>query len=116
MRDLANVKLIHFADLKRDLPGQIRSIPAFLDIDVAPNTMAAILLHCSFNYMKENASASVPLGDAFWEGGAKTFIYKGTNGRWREQLGRDVSERYLARAERELGHDCARWLAHGSLG
>ncbi len=116
MRDLANVKLIHFADLKRDLPGQIRSIPAFLDIDVAPNTMAAILLHCSFSYMKENASASVPLGGAFWEGGAKTFIYKGTNGRWREQLGRDVSERYLARAERELGHDCARWLAHGSLG
>ncbi len=116
LRDLANVKLIHFADLKRDLPGQIRDIAAFLDIDVAPDTMEAALLHCSFDYMKENASNSVPLGGAFWDGGAKTFIHKGTNGRWRDQLGDDISERYLARAERELGHDCARWLAQGSPG
>lgn len=116
LRDLANVKLIHFADLKSDLPGQIRDIAAFLDIDVAPDTMETILLHCSFDYMKENASDTVPLGGAFWDGGAKTFIHKGTNGRWRDQLDVEVSERYLARVERELGHDCARWLAQGSLG
>ncbi len=116
LRDLANVRLIHFADLKRDLPGQIRDIAAFLDIDLAPDTMETVLHHCSFDYMKENASDTVPLGGAFWDGGAKTFIHKGTNGRWRDQLDDEVSERYLARAERELGQDCARWLAQGSLG
>lgn len=116
LRDLANVKLLHFADLKRDLPGQLRDIAAFLDIEVAPDTMDDILHHCSFEYMKEHAPESVPLGGAFWDGGAKTFIHKGTNGRWRNELGAEVSERYLSRAEQELGQDCARWLAQGSLG
>ena len=29
---------------------------------------------------------SVPLGGAFWDGGAQTFINKGVNGRWRDML------------------------------
>jgi aryl sulfotransferase len=116
VRDLPNVKLVHFADLKRDLPGQIREIAQFLQIDVAPETMEDILHHCSFDYMKENASASVPLGGAFWEGGAQTFIHKGVNGRWRDELSAEVSDRYLALAQQELGRECAQWLAEGTKG
>lgn len=115
IRDLPNVKLVHFADLKRDLPGQIRAIADFLDIGIAPETMDDILWHCSFEYMKSHATASVPLGGAFWDGGAKTFIHKGRNGRWIDELSSDVSGRYAARAEEELGRDCARWLAEGTL-
>ncbi len=115
LRDLANVKLVHFADLKADLHGQISDIATFLEIDVTSGTMRNIQHHCSFDYMKENASESVPLGGAFWDGGAKTFIHKGTNGRWRDELDDEVSDRYLVRAEQELGQDCARWLAQGSL-
>lgn len=116
IRDLPNVKLAHFADLKRDLPGQIKDIADFLDIEVSDETMKTILYHCSFDYMKSNASAAVPLGGAFWDGGAQTFIHKGVNGRWRDELGADVSQRYLARAEEELGAECARWLAEGAQG
>ena len=36
--------------------------------------------------MKANATKSVPLGGAFWEGGAQTFVHKGNNGRWRDIL------------------------------
>ncbi len=116
LRDRANVKLVHFADLKRDLLGQTAAIAAFLDIEVEPDTMKKVLHHASFDYMKNHATASVPLGGAFWDGGAKTFIHKGTNGRWRDDLDASVSERYLARAQKELGRDCAGWLAQGSLG
>jgi len=35
----------------------------------------AILEHCSFDYMKQHATKSVPLG-AVWDGGAQTFIYR----------------------------------------
>lgn len=115
IRDLPNVKLIHFADLKRDLPGQIRAIAEFLDIEVSDELMDDVLLHCSFDYMKQNATASVPLGGAFWDGGAKTFIHKGQNGRWKDELKAKVSDRYLARAEQELGRDCAEWLANGTV-
>ncbi len=115
IRNLPNVKLVHFADMKRDLPGQIKAIADFLDIKIAPETMDDILQHCSFDYMKAHASASVPLGGAFWDGGASTFIHKGQNGRWVDELSPDVSDRYTARAEQELGQECARWLADGTL-
>ena len=36
--------------------------------------------------MKKNGAKSVPLGGAFWEGGADTFINKGTDGRWKDLL------------------------------
>ena len=63
--------------LKDDMPGEIRRIAAFLEIPIDEATWEAILEHCSFDYMKANATASVPLGGAFWDGGAETFIHKG---------------------------------------
>ncbi len=114
IRDLPNVLLLHYADLKADMPGHIRRIAAFLDIPVDDATWPAIVEHCSFAYMKAHASASVPLGGAFWEGGAETFVHKGTNGRWRDTLSADEIAAYEAKALAELGPECARWLAGGS--
>jgi aryl sulfotransferase len=116
VRNLPNVMLVHFADLKKDLPGQVAAIAEFLDIDIAPGSLPAILEHCSFDYMKNNATESVPLGGAFWEGGAKSFIHKGENGRWRDVLSDDLNKRYLERVARELDPDCAAWLQNGTMG
>ena len=115
IRDLPNVLPLHFAALKEDMDGQIRRIASFLEIEVDPATWDAIIEHCSFAYMKKNAAKSVPLGGAFWDGGAQTFMHKGTNGRWRDTLTADDNQRYEARVVRELGEDCARWLATGKL-
>jgi hypothetical protein len=38
---------------------------------------------------------------------------KGTNGRWAETLTPEDVAEYEARAVRELGSECARWLATG---
>ncbi len=115
IRHLPNVMLLHFADLKRDMPGQMRRIAAFLDIDIDEARWPAIVEYCSFDWMKRNATQSVPLGGAFWDGGAETFIHKGVNGRWADTLTREDSADYEARAERELGAACARWLAGGGM-
>jgi aryl sulfotransferase len=113
IRDLPNVHMVHFNNLKRDMPGEIRRIGAFLGIPVDPSQWDAILMHCSFDYMKENATKSTPLGGIFWDGGAETFIHKGTNGRWRDVLTAEDVDRYERRARAELGDECARWLATG---
>lgn len=63
--------------------------------------------------MKRHAARSVPLGGAFWDGGAEVFINKGVNGRWREVLTAAESAEYERRAVAELGADCAGWLATG---
>ena len=65
--------------------------------------------------MKKNATKSVPLGGAFWDGGAETFINKGVNGRWTETLNDEDIAAYEAHAEKELGTACARWLASGEM-
>jgi aryl sulfotransferase len=113
IRELPNVLMLHFADLKRDMPGQIRRVAEFLDIEIDESKWDAILEHCSFDYMKANATKSVPLGGAFWEGGAKTFVHKGKNGRWRDVLSAEDVARYEQACADELGAECARWFAEG---
>lgn len=113
-RDLPNVRLVHFNEMKKDLPGSIRAIAAFLEIPIDEATFPAIVAHCSFDYMKSHAEEVSPLGGALWNGGAKTFINKGTNGRWRDMLTADDIARYDAKVRAELGEDCARWLAGGA--
>lgn len=114
IRDLPNVMLLHYADLKADLPGQIRQIAAFLDIAVDEARWPDIVTHCGFDFMKRNAALAAPLGGTLWDGGAETFIHKGVNGRWRDELtARDCAE-YEAMARDQLGAECAAWLAGGT--
>ena len=111
--ELPNVLFIHFSELKRDMPGEMRRIAKFLDITINESRWPAILEYCSFDWMKKNAVKSVPLGGAFWDAGAEVFINKGVNGRWKDKLTDAESSAYEARAVRELGAECARWLAGG---
>jgi len=115
IKDLPNVMFIHFSNLKSDMGGEIRKIASYLDIEIDESKWEDILLHCSFDYMKENATQSVPLGGAFWEGGAKTFINKGVNGRWKDLLSAEESEKYERIASEKLPSECAHWLATGEL-
>ena len=104
---------LHFADLKRDLPGQMREIATFLEISLDEEAFAAAVRHCSFDYMKAHAEKSAPDNGRLFKGGARTFIHKGTNGRWRDVLTAEDCRRYEAMAEERLGRPCARWLAEG---
>ncbi|WP_340691779.1 sulfotransferase domain-containing protein [Hyphomonas sp.] len=113
IRDLPNVMMIHFADLKRDMPGEMRKIAAFLDIDIDEARWDTIVEYCTFDWMKANATKSVPLGGAFWDAGAEVFINKGVNGRWKDTLTADDNARYDAMARSELGDACAQWLQTG---
>ena len=115
IRDLPNIKLIHFNDMKADLAGSIRQIADFLDIEPDPATFAKIVEHCTFDYMKSHAELAAPRGGIMWNGGATTFINKGTNGRWRDVLTAAEVRAYEAKALKELGPACAKWLAHGKL-
>lgn len=114
IRDLPNLYLVHFNDLKADLPGEIRRLAAFLGVELDEATLPAILDHCSIEWMRAHGNQTVPLGGAIFDGGAERFLHKGTNGRWRDTLTPEDVARYEAAALRELGPDCAAWLAQGA--
>lgn len=113
IRHLPNVLFVHFADLKRDLPGQMRRVAAFLGTPIDEVRWTEIVEFCSFDWMKRHATKSVPLGGAFWDAGAQVFINRGVNGRWAQTLTPDDVTDYETRALRELGDACAAWLATG---
>jgi aryl sulfotransferase len=110
-RHLPNILFVHFANLKRDLPAEIRRIAGFLEIPIDADRFPTILRRCSFEYMKESADLLLP--GEFWEGGASTFFHKGSNGRWRDVLTREDVAHYDALVADRLPPDCARWLETG---
>lgn len=114
-RDLPNVHMLHFRELKDDMEGEIRRIAEFLDIDVPDDAWPRILEHCSFEYMKANADQVAPRGGAYWDEGGKVFIHRGVDGRWQDVLPEEENRRYEALAVDKLGPECAHWLATGEL-
>jgi aryl sulfotransferase len=113
IRNLPNMMMVHFDVLKRRMPEEMRRIAKFLDIPIDESKWDVIVEHCTFDWMKEHGEKIVPLGGVMWKGGTKTFINKGTNGRWKETLTAAESAEYEAKALAELGPECAHWLATG---
>lgn len=113
IRNLPNLMMVHFDVLKRHMPAEIRRIAAFLDISIDESKWDTIVEHCTFDWMREHGEKIVPLGGAMWVDGVKSFMNKGTNGRWKETLTAAESAEYEAKALAELGPECAHWLATG---
>ena len=113
LRDLPNLYLLHYQNLKDDLPGRVADIADYLGIEVDPETMARAVEHASFGHMKARSNEMFP--GLPLVGGGDTFINKGTNGRWRDVLSAVEIAEYEAQARDKLGPDCAAWLATGKL-
>jgi aryl sulfotransferase len=82
--DEPNVLFVHYNDMKSDLEGSMRGVAAFLGIEIDEARWPALVEQCTFASMK---ARSEEIGDfAPFVGGADTFLYKGTNDRWRGVL------------------------------
>lgn len=115
-RRLPNIKLVHYGDCLADLESEMRGIAEFLDIEISERDWPRLVHACRFDTVRANPERVINETHAgfAWEGGAKTFINKGTNGRWREFLSPDELKLYDAAVARTLSPDCARWLEFGS--
>ena len=51
--------------------------------------------------------------DMIFKGGLKSFVFKGTNGRWRGVLTADELAAYDRRLAGAVPPECAAWLAQG---
>jgi aryl sulfotransferase len=108
--DEPNVLFVHYDDLKADLDGEMRRVAAFLDIPVDESRWPDQVGACTFDGMKSRADEIAPFEEHF-VGGADTFLYKGTNGRWRDVLTPEELVAYDAAVAKWLTPECATWLA-----
>jgi aryl sulfotransferase len=103
---------VHYADLKADLAGEMRRIAAFLELEPPASLWPAVVERCTFEAMRARPAE---IG-SFWnfEGGAQSFLFKGTNGRWRDVLTPAEVSAYVRRVAEILPADAAEWLEGGS--
>ena len=79
----ANMLLVHYADMKADLAGEVARIARYLEIVPPPAVMDEIVAAAQFEAMKTQGEALMPGAEFAWVDGAKTFLHKGVNGRWK---------------------------------
>jgi aryl sulfotransferase len=108
-RDEANIVLIHYDDLSRDLPGQMRGLAEQLDIVVPEHKWPALVEAASFATMRARADELAPNPNGVLKSNAQ-FFRRGSSGGGRDVLSTGEVERYLARAGQLASPDMLAWL------
>jgi len=113
-RHLPNIELIHYADLRADLEGQMRKIAAYLEIHVPEARWPDVVHRCRFETVKADPTKVIhEMHKVVFVDEGRAFIHKGTNGRWKDVLDDEEIALYHAAMEKRLPPDCARWLEEG---
>jgi aryl sulfotransferase len=112
-RHRSNVLLVHYNDLKADLPGEMRRAADFLGIPVRPDAWPRLVDAAGFDATRRDGEVLMGSVAASFQGGAARFFHEGTNGRWRGVVREGDLALYDAKVEAELSLACARWVAHG---
>ena len=115
-RSLPNLLFLHYNDMRADHAGAVRRIAAFIEHPLSDEEVDRIVEATSFKAAKKRAAAEDEETKAEprqFAGGESAFIYKGTNGRWRDVLDAQELELYEAAKRRILPPDAARWLEEG---
>ncbi len=116
-RDEPNVHLMHYNDLSAAPADEIGRLANFLEIDATDDQVAAVAAATQIDAMRARAldveAANGGPGKGLFTGGVAAFIYKGTNGRWRDVLTPAELAQYDEQAAR-LDPAFRRWLESGS--
>ncbi|HAD26655.1 MAG TPA: sulfotransferase [Alphaproteobacteria bacterium] len=115
-RQLPNILMVHYSDLKNDLAGEMRRIADFLDIAVREDLWPALVDAARFENMKANADQLAPDAEAgIWQDNSG-FFNKGKSGQWADLLGDEALAAYQGEMQARLEPELAHWLEHGRLG
>jgi aryl sulfotransferase len=114
-RELPNILMVHYNDMKTDLEGEMRRVAAYLEIEPADDAWPRLVEACTFGSMKERAKKIIANAEVGFVGGTDTFFYKGTNQRWRGLLSDEDLALYPEAVERTLSPEAGEWLEKGRL-
>ena len=112
---LPNILFVHYADLLADLGGEIQRIADFLAIPLPTTALPAVCEAVTLDSMRRRAKAEDTGINQVWHGGADTFFFQGTNGRWREVLSAAELALYEEKAVGMLTPECRTWLEQGRV-
>jgi aryl sulfotransferase len=109
-RELPNLHLFHYANLKSDLGGEMRRLAGLLEIDVAEERWAALIKAATFESMKRNADQLAPeVNNGAWLNNSQ-FFHKGTSGQWADVLSKENLDLYDQVKVDRMGPELTEWM------
>jgi aryl sulfotransferase len=113
-RDLPNIHVFHYSDMKRDLKGSIAAMAAALNVDLDEPALDAMTAAASFANMKSNAEQFAPeSGTGMWKQ-ESGFFANGRNAQWKDLLTESDLAAFDGRLNEQLPPDQAQWLLNGN--
>lgn len=112
IRDRPNVVLLHYADLKGDLEGQMRGLAQRLAIAVPEARWPSLIEAAGFESMRARADELVPNASRHVFKDNRRFFASGRIGQWRSLLDYNDLVRYHARVAELASPDLADWVHH----
>lgn len=112
-RDLPNIHLFHYADMKRDLRGAVQRLSGLLGYDHDDAFLDRVAEAATFANMKGNAAMYAPSANrGIWKEDAN-FFESGSSNKWKGVLTQDTLDVYAARMNELLAPEARRWLEYG---
>jgi aryl sulfotransferase len=112
VRELPNVVMLHYDDLKADLGGQMRELSHRLGIHVREEQWQLLVEAATLRNMRANADRIAPNADlAIWHDNEK-FFNRGDSGQWKDVLDPFDLQRYETRVASLAAANLAAWAHH----
>ncbi|MGR3290070.1 MAG: sulfotransferase domain-containing protein [Paracoccaceae bacterium] len=111
---LPNIHLFHYADLTRDLAGQMDRLAGIYDIEIDAGLMAELVDAATFKSMKAKAASIVAREDSALKDSAE-FFSTATSNKWESRLSDAEVAAYDARIADLLPKADRDWLEWGSV-
>jgi hypothetical protein len=110
-----NVAMFHYADLRTDLPGELRRLAAALGFDLRAERAAALAREASLERMRARAADVVPGASLGQWRSVKAFLRAGSAGEWRAIVDDADLAAYHERVAKLVPPDLASWVHGGRI-
>jgi hypothetical protein len=112
-RQATNVVMVHYADLRADLAGEMRRLAGRLNIVIDEDRWPGLVAEARFDRMRDRADRLAPQVTmaGLWHD-THRFFNRGTSGQWQTLLSAEDLDRYWARVRRLATPDLVAWT-HG---
>jgi aryl sulfotransferase len=113
-RSLKNIHFFHYADLKNDLPGEMRRLAGVLGVEVDEASWGSLVDAATFKSMKARADQVAPdVKVGVWRDNQK-FFNRGENEQWRGVLNEESVKLYREHTRRNYDPAMIAWLEQGA--
>jgi len=112
-KDLPNIHLYHYADMKRDLRGHIQRVADTLGIAITATQLDEMTEAATFEYMQKKGDQFAPMaGLDAWKS-EKGFFSSGKNAQWKGKLTEEDLAAFDRRIREFLTAEQIDWLVRG---